>query len=610
MVLKNSACVNSRFVLPMYKGIIRLLNFLTIPLISLSTVHAQSSFIPFNDDYYHLIDRLEIKRGKFSEGFHSNVKPFERKAVVALTDSILKEGSVNLTKRDWETIDYLREDSWEWANGMISTDSAQYNRLARLGWFKAPPPGKKRRFFEHPADLYSIHNKDFDLHFNFVTTNFVGKDNSSDTARFNNLWFTGRGVEIRGMINNKLGFYTFVADNQGRFPRYVNDFSDPSIVNRSANFPGEGLTKYSPRNRVVDFLSARGYVTFRPLKSINVKFGHDYNVFGSGYRSLILSDNSSPYLFLRVDTQLGRFRYTNLWTSMITAGEDSFIEQLRKKKFAAIHHLSVNLTDKINIGVFEAEVFNRDSVGGGYDLNYLNPIIFYRYVESYIGSQDNALLGFDFRWLLGKQASVYGQFVLDEFLTKYLFNGSGFWGNKYSLQLGAKYVDAFGIPNLDLQAEYNMVRPYTYSHKDGGRNYMHYNQSLAHPLGANFREYLGILRYKATSRLSIYATVMKANQGKDPTSGPMMNFGGDISKSYEERSMNRDGELNQKIGQGIKASTLFTDLRLSYSLAHNLFLDGRYQIRRITSADATVATKSNVFTFAIRYNMAFRQQTF
>ena len=50
----------------------------------------QSVFIPLNDDYYHLIDRLEIKRGKFSEGFHSNVKPFERKAVVALTDSIFQ----------------------------------------------------------------------------------------------------------------------------------------------------------------------------------------------------------------------------------------------------------------------------------------------------------------------------------------------------------------------------------------------------------------------------------------------------------------------------------------------------------------------------------------
>ena len=91
-----------------------------------------------------------------------------------------------------------------------------------------------------------------------------------------------------------------------------------------------------------------------------------------------------------------------------------------------------------------------------------------------------------------------------------------------------------------------------------------------------------------------------------------MNYGGDISKSYETRHVGRDGqsEENQKIGQGIKATTLFTDLRLSYSLAHNLFLDGRYLMRKVTSQDAKVATNSNIFSIAIRYNMAYRQQTY
>lgn len=572
--------------------------YLSTLLLLVSKVSAQSGFVPINDDYYHLIDRLEIKRGKHSEGFHSNVKPFERKAIVALTDSILKEGKVDLTERDWEIIDYLREDSWEWAQDIVSTDSIGYNKLARL--YQSQKPGK-RKFWYHPADLYSVHNKDLDLHFNFTTTNFIGKDQQTDSP----LWFTGRGVELRGMINEKLGFYTFVSDNQGRFGKYVRDFSP------EYSFPGEGLAKVT-RNNGVDFLSARGYITFRPLKSINVKFGHDYNVFGSGYRSLILSDNSSPYLFLRVDTQLGRFKYTNLWTSMIDGDTTAWTGQLRNKKYSAIHHLSLNLTDRINIGIFEAEVFSRDNVGGGFDLNYLNPIIFYRYVESYIGSEDNALLGFDFRWLIGNKGMVYSQFVLDEFLTRYLFNGSKSWTNKYSFQLGGKYIDAFGIPNLDLQGEYNVVRPYTYAHKDGGRNYAHYAQSLAHPLASNFREFLGIVRYKASSRISLYGTAMWAARGLDPIGSPF-NYGSNIMKSYDNRTGNEtlagdDG--GHKIGQGVLAKTLFTDLRLSYSLAHNLFLDGRVLRRAITSNDANFSKKTNLFSVAIRYNMPYRQQTY
>jgi hypothetical protein len=576
-------------------------------LISSSYVQAQSAFVPLNDDYYHLIDRLEIKRGKFSEGFHSNVKPFERKAIVALTDSILKEGNVSLTDRDWQTIDYLREDSWEWTNGFAATDSAKYSRISRLdpknkfGLFKGRKGNGQRKFWEHPADFYSYHDKDFDLHLNFTTNNFIGKDNNISSP----LWLTGRGIEIRGMINEKLGFYTFVADNQGVFPQYVTDYAD------KYNFPGEGLAKKIQNDKGVDFLSARGYITFRPLKSVNIKFGHDVNVFGSGYRSLLLSDNSSPYLFLRIDTQLGRFKYTNLWTSMVNDQFGASKGLLRAKKFAAIHHLSINLTDRINIGVFEAEVFSRDSTSGGYDLNYLNPIIFYRYVESYIGSQDNALLGFDFKWLVGKKGSIYSQFVLDEFLTKHMFNGDGSWTNKYSFQLGGKYVDAFGVPNLDLQLETNIVRPFTYAHKDGGRNYVHYNQSLAHPLGANFKEYLGILRYHVTPRLSFYGTQTWSKQGLDPV-GAWTNYGSNILLDYDTRTAANptDMDYGHKIGQGIVAKTSMTDLRLTYSLAHNLFLDARYLHRNTKSVDVKVAQKTDVFSFAIRYNMAYRNQTF
>lgn len=585
----------------------KFLLYFFVLLISSTYSWAQSAFVPINDDYYHLIDRLEIKRGKFTEGFHSNVKPFERKAIIALTDSILKEGNVSLTERDWQTIDYLREDSWEWTKGFVSTDSARSSRLSRLDpgskfrVFKGRKSNGQRRFWEHPADFYSYHDKDFDLHLNFTTNNFVGADNNVNSP----LWLTSRGLEMRGMINEKLGFYTYVADNQGVFPKYVMDYAN------AYNFPGEGLAKRIANEKGVDYFSGRGYITFKPLKSINVKFGHDVNVFGSGYRSLLLSDNSSPYLFLRIDTQLGRFHYTNLWSSMINNQEGASKGLLRDKKFSAIHHLSINITDKINIGVFEAEVFARDSTSGGFDANYLNPIIFYRYIESYIGSQDNALLGFDFRMLVGKKGSIYSQFILDEFLTKHMFNGDGSWTNKYSFQLGGKYVDAFGVPNLDLQTEVNIVRPYTYSHRDGGRNYVHYNQSLAHPLGANFKELLGIVRYKITPRLSIYGTQMWAKQGKDGT-GSGTNYGSNPLLDYETRTEVIPGNRNlgYKIGSGVLAKTSFTDLRLSYALAHNFFLDARYLHRNIKSVDVNVAQKSDIFSFAIRYNMAYRNQTF
>src|SRR5690606_10630143 len=153
----------------------------------------------------------------------------------------------------------------------------------------------------------------------------------------------------------------------------------------------------------------------------------------------------------------------------------------------------INVTKWLNVGVFEGIVFGRED---HFDFQYLNPIIFLRHVEGTVGSPDNAVAGFDFKANAAKKFQFYGQLLLDEFLLQVITSNSGYWANKYGYQLGVKYVDAFKINNLDLQLETNRVRPFTYSHYDSTANYTHYNQPLAHPLGANFHEFVGVLKYQ------------------------------------------------------------------------------------------------------------------
>lgn len=563
---------------------------LTIVLFSSITLKAQSTFIPLNDDYYHLIDRLEIKRGKLSEGFQYSSRPFERKAVIQLTDSLLNDSNIRLNSTDRSIISYLRIDSNEWT--LDDTDPTNDDEGSSSLGGSTTEKAKQRKLWKHPADLFSTHNEDINLHVNFVTDNYVGRETNKNSA----LWYTGRGVEVRGMINQKLGFYTFVADNQGTFPQYVRNYAE------QYNFPGEGMAK-TLRTTGVDFMSARGYVTFRPLKSINLQFGHDRNFIGSGYRSLLFSDNSVPNLFLKLSTQIGRFQYTNIWHSMVDAQSDPLPTALRPKKFAATHRLGINVTDKLNIGLFEAEVFNRQSTNGGFELDYLNPIIFYRYVESYIGSSDNAIIGFDFKWLPYKNVSLYGQLVLDEFLSKYLFNSSKSWTNKWGIQIGGKYIDAFNIPGLDIQLERNVVRPYVYSHTGGGQNYTNYRQPIAHPLGSNFIENLAIIRYRATPKLSFYSTIMLAKKGVDLDN---RNWGGNILLNYESRV----GDFGIPLLQGFKEQTTFVDLRASYMIFHNLFLEARFLHRKQSIASIQREQLTNMGTLGLRFNMPYRQQTF
>ncbi|WP_460967617.1 hypothetical protein [Spirosoma migulaei] len=582
------------------------------------SVRAQSPFVPLNTDYYHLIDRLEIRQNRWAEGFHSSVKPYNRQSIIQLTDSIIAHPGRGLSDTDYFTIDYLRNDSWEWVS---PNDTARRDPFTRH--LRAPMSvGDSRKpflkyFYQKKADFYSLQTPDIDLHVNPVFYVGAGADitSSSTDIRTNNkqtLFVNTRGLEVRGTIGKKLGFYTFFSDNQAIYPEYIQRYGQTygqtysAVGDTSFTAPGEGFVKQF-RSNGVDFLSARGYITLNALKVINIQFGHDRNFFGNGFRSLLLSDNSPPYLFLKLTTRLGsKIQYTNLFTSLQnTQAPRPQDDKLIPPKFAAMHHLSINISDHVNVGVFESEVFSRDRL----DLSYLNPIILYRYVESSLGSSDNAFIGLDFKANFLSHFLVYTQFMLDEFRLKPLLAGKGDWTNKFALQVGAKYIDAFNVPNLDLHAEFNLARPFTYSHESsatvsaGQTNYAHYSQPLAHPLGGNFMEGLGIIRYQQ-KRLSINGIAGIMMYGADPT--PDINYGGNILKDYTFRIRN-EGNF---IGQGRKTIITYADVRASYMIRHNVFLEGRLLYRFQDSQYRPDSYTEQVGSFALRWNLPYRNWVF
>src|SRR5690606_3932158 len=119
---------------------------------------------------------------------------------------------------------------------------------------------------------------------------------------------------------------------------------------------------------------------------------------------------------------------------------------------------SIDLGKKLNVALFES------AMASHFDWNYLNPVIFYRWVEHQLGTPDKVMLGTDFKWAVFPSMQLYGQFALDEFVFREFFeiDGKKSSRNKHGLQLGYKYINFLDISNLDLQLEYNQVRPYTY----------------------------------------------------------------------------------------------------------------------------------------------------
>jgi hypothetical protein len=546
------------------------------PLLISSLAFSQSTNASLNEDYYHWLSRYEIKAGRIVPEWFTTVRPVKRNMLVAFVDSLYSKDQVFTSASDKFNYDYFQNDNWEWSRAETNTS--------------AKPILKK--LYTKKSDLVYVDVPDFDLHVNPVLYVGFGKDSRTNELATVNT----RGVEVRGMIDKKIGFYTYVTDNQMILPSYARD----SIYNV---VPHEGFWKNYKTNGV-DFFQARAHIDFNISKHIYFQFGHDRTFIGNGYRSLIFSDYSPPNLFLRANAKVWKINYL-FQLNRLTGNEKgtsggSTAGARYPEKYMAFHHASINIGKKFNLGFFESVVFTpSDTLNGGkFEIGYLNPVIFYRAIEQQFGSSDNALLGFDFKWNAFKGISFYGQAVLDEFIISELRSGNGWWGNKYALQGGLKYIDVAGISNLDLQLEYNVARPYTYSHNTTS-NYSNYSQALAHPLGANFSEIVAIARYQPIPKLNLTGKILLIQTGRDDAT---QNFGGDILKN----NTTRQSEYGNTVGQGNKNTITFIDLTASYMLKHNLFVEAKQILRKSESDLSYYNNNTSLTSIAIRWNIPSR----
>lgn len=451
-----------------------------------------------------------------------------------------------------------------------------------------------KKIYEYPSAFYAKKAQDYLFVINPVFDFYGGKEAQDSHTLYHNT----RGVEIWGNIGGLkkgIGYYTYFTENQIAMPQQYASLPD------SLNYVPHELAYKKFKTTGVDFFQARGYITFNALKGyINFRFGHDKNKIGNGYRSLILSDFAPQYLFLKINTNVGRVHYQNLFTQFTDNGP-IMTNTLYGKKYAAFNRLSVDVTDGLNIGVNEMVVFDRmDSTQlNQFELNYLNPVIFYRSIEANMGSRDNALLALDFNWSFCKRYLIYGQLIFDEFKLHEFKDNKNWWGNKYGYQIGARAFNLLGVKNLDLLAEYNRVRPYTYSHSRTTQSYSHFNQALAHPLGANFEEGIVEIKYKPSYKFYVTLTGIFARQGRD-TSLNGRNYGSNILKSYDTRVTNE----NAFMFMGKSENLMLYEVLVSYMVMHNTFIDLRYNYRSFGKEN------NSFYGIGLRMNCNLRQYNF
>ncbi|MBO6517155.1 MAG: hypothetical protein JJ975_11450 [Bacteroidia bacterium] len=543
--------------------------------------HAQHSNLTLNEDFYHIVDRYSILNSGMMD-YCTSIKPIRRENLRPLFIAPDIERTDH-DSRDQFNQTVVHSDNWD-----IFSHSEAYR-------FRSKKPLLKY-FYRSKGSFFTVNEKEFKLTVNPVLGLGIGQSNSERIYR------NTRGAELRGTIGNNVGFYSFLSENQFAFPDYYNE----QIVNTRV-IPGTGLIKQFGNNGY-DFFNVRGYITLQANKYIHVQFGHDHNFIGNGYRSLIISDFAKENLALKFRTKVWRINYLNLF-SELTDFQNTGITGLRKK-YSALHYLNIAIIPgKLDVGLFENIVFARNDSNqqAGYEFNYLNPIIFYRAVEHGLNSSDNSLLGADWKWNIAPSLSLYGQFILDEFHKNELFNRTGSWVNKWGFQSGIKYLNVAGINNLDLQLETNIVRPYVYTHFKTDQTWTHFNQPMAHPMGANFKEYLAIIRYQISPRLNIIAKYFNITHGADSTlSDNTTHFGGNVLTNY----YNRPKDTGISIGDGLTQKIQIADIKLSYQIYQRTFIDLRYIWRDANRASPLTPFTNSMFLVGARMNIASNRLDF
>jgi len=509
-----------------------------------------------NHPIYHEADKLDLRQDSFIN-VHTAIRSFSPKTIQQLSGLEQNQNSDPLVEND--------------RKGFLGT------------------------FYKNPDRLYELNTDAFKFGVNLVANFKLGYESKAEKTIFQNT----RGIEFYGNLDDKLFFYSTYHENQSNLLNYQQPFIDTIKSYRGYGNYKDYQSSVIDRLNGYDYGYAEAFLAYNLSKHSSLTLGHGNHMIGNGVRSLLLGDDGPNYFYLKLQVQVWKLHYQCIWAELATLpARLTPNNTLLPKKYMANHYFSFKPRQNLEIGLFESVVFSREN---NFELQYLNPVIFYRTIEHQLDSPDNVLLGLNLKWNLYQRVSLYSQVILDEFNLNQLTSGNQWWGNKYGYQLGLKYFDMAGITNLDVQVELNTVRPYTYTHGQASpltpaysvANYSHYGQPLAHPLGANFREILTKLSYHPTDKLTLTLHYIHTTTGRNTN----QNFGADILQPSDTRI----SEFGIAQNQGALSTISMIDFVAAYKLTNNLFVD--LQLMQREDSNAELQDYSTTYIgLGVRYN--------
>ncbi|NIA30810.1 MAG: hypothetical protein GWP06_12970 [Actinobacteria bacterium] len=553
--------------------------FIALFFIALSPIGsiAQTVYVPSDHWVYDFLDRMET-RG-IVPSVLANTKPLTRQEIATYVVELLNSHAA-FSRAESEQLEFLcREFAEEIPPQNTSCRQKNTSRLSRLERHKWIDPWLPDAVYANGRNFLSMTSGPLKAYWDPVFLRSAMTAQADTLPQTEQVFQAANGFVLWGTVGNHIGFYSNVRDTKEWGTRTYPH----------GNFSTDGLGFAQGHGNYMYHDETVAYLVYT-WKYFNIQFGKDKNRWGPGYYGqLALSDIPTSYDQIKLQYVARRIKFTSLMGFLKNYTPDYFYGDAQEKYLAA-HRLEFSPIKQLDIGLSETIIF----AGRKFEPAYLNPMMFFRSAEHYLGDRDNATMGLDFELKIIADTKLYGELFIDDISTGKL--GSGFYGNKYAFLAGLYHVDIFGIPNLDVHLEYAHVRPYTYTHKEDITSYRHFTTNLGHRIGPNADDLFCELRYRTSRRLLIKSQFEIKRHGANTEN---QNVGGSI---FRPHTFPADPQYVDFL-QGIREKTSSIGIVGSYEVIRNSFIEISYFYESYKGRFSGSVAKSQAHRSALQMTM-------
>lgn len=491
-------------------------------LICQNIAYTQVELVEIDNTVYEFLQRMQLK--KKITGYNSANLPLSRYDVGNFLKQ-LNNNKSGLTQTDNDLLSYY---NIEFENEVFGTIKNQYSLFSDFDVDKMFSNKKQKHLY-----AYKDSNATF-----FV--DYIGslsyRSSSGDSLGSHSILLGEGGIGLRGTLFNSVGF-SLKANNGARLNGDSADYQFARMTDKTIFANGNAFDFNN--DSFYDFFT--GYLRYQTATNwLGLSVGRYQVTQGTGFMDkLFLSDNSVPFDFAKIDLRYKAVSYSFLYGSL---RGDSLGVQLESKNIST-HRLDVKFSDAFQAGFFESVIIPNST----FSFTFLNPISLLTSAELNKASQgdipnvNNSLMGFDFEIIPVKNIAFQGSWLIDDLDFSTVGTDSGQTSNKFGVQVGGYWVDAFTIPNLGLKLEYTRLDPFVYAHKSNKAQYTHWDLPLGPNLQPNSDQIAVGLYYDFGSRVKSSIVYQKQRSGEglvlDSLGNIVINYGGNINNGIGESNI-------------------------------------------------------------------------